>query len=128
MCSTTKSITSVVDLLENILLATCTLYGTVACPQRFRHWSAINLDSTTLPLNVIAQAEAQPGGRYSVVTEFMLRLLVRITRKFWQCPTCHPVACGCTGYTICQTPDAWMLTKLMICRASTMLRTTRSAT
>jgi hypothetical protein len=26
-----------------------------------------------------AQAEAQPGGRYSVVTEFMLRLLVGST-------------------------------------------------
>ena len=49
--------------------------------------------------NPAAQAEAQPGGRYSVVTEFMLRLLVRRILRPAQhssCPVAHGWTCGHT--------------------------------
>ena len=45
-----------------------------------------------------AQAEAQPGGRYSVVTEFMLRLLVRRAvnmRSAICCPVAHDIRIWC---------------------------------
>jgi hypothetical protein len=64
-----------------------------------------------------AQAEAQPGGRYSVVTEFMLRLLVRST-----------IACLMRPHQRSLSNVSVVANKLVVCRALTMCQRAWSAT
>ena len=57
-----------------------------------------------------AQAEAQPGGRYSVVTEFMLRLLVRRVESLCSvicCPVAHDFASGQTRCCAVADTSCW---------------------